>query len=263
MYTMASLTALSAAAAIMGGRETQRRHERVRSRAHRYTDENSPWPGRPRQQRPSLAHTRSRHTFGYYGQSLYYPTGFHEHYVHHVECPGSQCHYRAFLTDSIRQYNESRRALRQTYVHNLRELARMHERQPRKPSPTKDDEVERLHAYYVARVRDVFEDHRADHRRLFGQDYLCWTPPEREDPSLLLLLRSRPGSRMPSRTGSTADGFRDVVRSAAEVAVITEKGEGDERVSGSKSKSRSRSRSECSGRQEPSSSSSEAEEESH
>ncbi|KAI1408728.1 hypothetical protein F5Y13DRAFT_104668 [Hypoxylon sp. FL1857] len=184
----AAITALTATAAIVSSTAKYRQQERV-YRANK-SDENSPW--QPRQRYP-FASTRSRHSYGHYGQQLYYPPGLHEHYEHHLDCPGSECHYRAFLMDSIQQYNESRRDLRQTYVWNLRELWRMHEAQPHKPARDKEAEIERLYTYYVSRVRDVFEEHRRDHRLLFGQDYLCWAPPERED-AWQLQQRSRAGS---------------------------------------------------------------------
>ncbi|KAI1372661.1 hypothetical protein F4677DRAFT_449145 [Hypoxylon crocopeplum] len=205
-YAAAAITAATATAAIVGS-SAANRHQELMYRAYA-SDENSPsWIQQQRQrQRPLFAGTRPRHTYGYYGQPLYYPSGLHEHYVHHAECPGSQCHYRAFLTDSIQQYNESRRQLRQTYVANVRDLSGVHERQPSKAARDKDGELARLYAYYVSRVRDVFEDHRRDHRRLFGQDYLCWAPPEREDrpiPPSRAASRSR---RRRGRTGSRMDG---------------------------------------------------------
>lgn len=86
----------------------------------------------------------------------------------------------------------------------------MHEAQPNKPSRDKEGEIDRLYTYYVSRVRDVFEEHRRDHRRLFGQDYLCWAPPEREAP----LQLSRRGSKKVSRRGSrssSSDG-KDTVQ---------------------------------------------------
>ncbi|KAI1780228.1 hypothetical protein F4818DRAFT_437507 [Hypoxylon cercidicola] len=222
LYATAAITAVTATAAIVSSSEAHRHQDRL-YRA-RTSDENSPWQ-RP-QQRSPFASTRSRHTYGYYGQPLYYPASIYQHYAHHADCPGSQCHYRAFLTDSIQRYNESRRELRQTYVANLRELQRVHAAQPRKPDGEKAAEADRLYAYYVARVRDVFDEHRRDHRRLFGQDYLCWAPPEREEnvpspPSSSCLVRRRSSSgggggndnsssngnsRAPSRMGSIGGG---------------------------------------------------------
>ncbi|KAI1100566.1 hypothetical protein F4804DRAFT_336095 [Jackrogersella minutella] len=220
-YAAAAITAVTATAAIVGSAGSYGQQERI-YRAWN-SDEDSPWQPRPRQ-RPPFASTRSRHTYGYYGQPLYHPPGLHEHYIHHTECPGSQCHYRAFLTDSIQRYNESRRALRQTYVWNLRELSRMHDAQPRKPARDKAAEVDRLYAYYVSRVRAVFEDHRRDHRRLFGQDYLCWAQPEREDHAQLQLRSSRMGS--PGGPGGV--GVGDIVRGAPAAPVIKEGGEEEE-----------------------------------
>lgn len=44
-------------------------------------------------------------------------------------------------------------------------------------------------------MRAVFDAHRRDHRRLFGRDYLCWAPPERDDTSGSgCLVRSYGGS---------------------------------------------------------------------
>lgn len=106
--------------------------------------------------------------------------------------------------DSIQRYNEARRALRETYVWNLRELARVHAAQPRKPAIDKAAEADRLYNYYVSRVRDVFEEHRCDHRRLFGQDYLYWAQPERED-HIRSLLRGRTRSRIASRIESSSN----------------------------------------------------------
>ncbi|KAI1383556.1 uncharacterized protein F4822DRAFT_440572 [Hypoxylon trugodes] len=201
-YTAAAATmsAISAAAAIVCSAESYARHDHLYRTSR--TDENSPFQPGPRQRAP-FASMRARPTYGYYDQPLYYPPGLHEHYIHHDECPGSQCHYRAFLTDSIQRYNQSRRDLRQTYVWNLHELARLHASQPQKLTKDKDAEADRLYAYYVSRVRDVFEEHRQDHRRLFGQDYLCWAQPEREDPAQL--LRNGIGSRLASRMGTTAN----------------------------------------------------------
>ncbi|KAI2472419.1 hypothetical protein F4781DRAFT_445368 [Annulohypoxylon bovei var. microspora] len=225
-YASAAITAITATAAIVGSAGAYRQQDRI-YRAWN-SDEDSPWQAsRPRQRAP-FASTRSRHSYGYYGQPLYYPPGLHEHYVHHAECPGSQCHYRAFLTDSIQRYNESRRALRQTYVWNLRELSHIHESQPLKPARDKAVEAERLYSYYVSRVRAVFEEHRRDHQRLFGQDYLCWAAPEREDPALLQLRSSRMGS-----PGTAGLAVRDIVRGTpapapAPAHVIKEEEEGGE-----------------------------------
>ncbi|KAI1456560.1 hypothetical protein F4805DRAFT_475689 [Annulohypoxylon moriforme] len=201
-YAAAAITALTATAAIVGSTGAYRQQERIYRGWG--SDEDSPWqPWRPRQ-RPPFSNSRSRHTYGYHGQP---PPSLHEH-IHHVECPGSQCHYRAFLTDSIQRYNESRRSLRQTYLWNLRELSHIHASQPQKSAHDKAVETERLYTYYVSRVRSVFEDHRRDHRRLFGQDYLCWAAPEREDPAG---LRSRMGS---PGTGAGAGNVnvREIIR---------------------------------------------------
>ncbi|KAI1445335.1 hypothetical protein F5Y02DRAFT_427083 [Annulohypoxylon stygium] len=203
-FAASAITALTATAAIVGSAGAYRQQERVYQ--HWSSEEESPW--KPRQ-RPPFSNSRSRHTYGYYGQPLYHPPSLHEHYIHHVECPGSQCHYRAFLTDSIQRYNESRRALRQTYIWNLRELSHIHSTQPTKTPHEKSTEAERLYTYYVSRVRSVFEEHRRDHRRLFGQDYLCWAAPEREDPTQLQ-LRSRMGS--PGMGNGNGIGVRDIIR---------------------------------------------------
>ncbi|KAI4860610.1 hypothetical protein F4820DRAFT_465551 [Hypoxylon rubiginosum] len=214
-YATAAITAVTATAAIVSSSGAYRHQDRL-YRARNSEENNSPWQ-RPQQRGSPLASTRSRHTYGYHGQQpLYYPASIHQHYAHHAECPGSQCHYRAFLTDSIQRYNESRRELRQTYVANLRELQRAHAAQPRKPAADKGAEADRLYAYYVSRVRDVFDGHRRDHRRLFGQDYLCWARPEREEQRHYLSYSSSPSchpvrgsgggnngsSRVPSRVGS-------------------------------------------------------------
>ncbi|XXG94895.1 Serine/threonine-protein kinase PAK 6 [Hypoxylon texense] len=185
-YATAAITAVTATAAIVSSSGAYRHQDRL-YRARESDENSSPWQRSQQQQqqqqtRSPLAGTRSRHAYGHYGQQpLYYPAGIHQHYAHRADCPGSQCHYRAFLTDSIQRYNESRRELRQTYVANLRELQRVHAAQPRKPAAEKRAEADRLYAYYVSRVRDVFDDHRRDHRRLFGHDYLCWAQPEREE----------------------------------------------------------------------------------
>ncbi|KAI0831535.1 hypothetical protein F5Y06DRAFT_201956 [Hypoxylon sp. FL0890] len=216
-YATTAIAAMTATAAIVSSSAAHRQQERA-FRANK-SDENSPWQQR---QRPPFASTRSRHSYGYYGQQLYYPATIHEHYEHHFECPGSQCHYRAFLMDSIQRYNESRRNLRQTYVWNLRELSRIHKAQPQKPNPEKEAEIDRLYTYYVSRVRDVFEEHRRDHRRLFGQDYLCWAPPEREDP-LQLQMRSRCGSKKASRreSRSTSGDGGNMIKDATAAATAT------------------------------------------
>lgn len=92
----------------------------------------------------------------------------------------------------------------------------MHAAQPRKPAAEKRAEADRLYAYYVSRVRDVFDDHCRDHRRLFGHDYLCWAQPEREEEhdisSSSCLVRnssSNGNGRVPSTSrmgGSIANG---------------------------------------------------------
>ncbi|KAI1087028.1 hypothetical protein F5B19DRAFT_92974 [Rostrohypoxylon terebratum] len=203
-FAATAITALTATAAIVGSAGAYRQQEQI---YHQWSsEEQSPWHP---QQRPPFSSSRSRHTYGYYGQPLYHPLSLHEHYIHHVECPGSQCHYRAFLTDSIQRYNESRRALRQTYIWNLRELSHIHSAQPSKTAADKATEAERLYTYYVSRVRAVFEEHRRDHRRLFGQDYLCWAAPEREDPTLLQ-GRSRMGS--PRIADGNGIAVRDIIR---------------------------------------------------
>lgn len=69
----------------------------------------------------------------------------------------------------------------------------MHLSQPHKSERDKAAELDRLYAYYVSRVRNVYEDHRRDHRRLFGQDYLSWAQPEQEYPTR---LRGRAGRRL-------------------------------------------------------------------
>ncbi|KAI2776786.1 hypothetical protein F4815DRAFT_330128 [Daldinia loculata] len=194
-YAAAAIAALTTTAAMVGS-STAHRQQIYRG----YNGiENSPW-----QRRPPFTSTSLRRASAYYGQSLYCPPGLHEHLVHHAECPASQCHYRAFLMDSIQRYNEARRALRETYVWNLRELARVHAAQPRKPAIDKAAEADRLYNYYVSRVRDVFEEHRCDHRRLFGQDYLYWAQPERED-HIRSLLRGRTRSRIASRIESSSN----------------------------------------------------------
>ncbi|KAI1134973.1 hypothetical protein F5Y05DRAFT_187687 [Hypoxylon sp. FL0543] len=201
--TPAAISGLTATAALMLYPVSYRPPDRL-YRANK-SDENSPFQHRLR---PPFANTRSRHSYAHYGEQLYDPAGLHEHYEHHSECPGAQCHYQAFLVDSIQRYNESRRDLRQTYVWNLRQLARAHQAQPRKPAADKDAEADRLYAYYVSRARDVFEAHRRDHRRLFGQDYLRWAPPERED-ALQLQLRSCCASGRTSRRGSGSGASGD------------------------------------------------------
>ncbi|KAI0386003.1 hypothetical protein F5Y04DRAFT_161412 [Hypomontagnella monticulosa] len=184
-YAAAAITAISAAAAIVGSSGEHRQRERVYSAYRASTaDENSPWQQAPNERSP-FTRTRPRHAYGYYAPPLYYTPGVHEHHVHHAECPGAQCHYRAFLTDSIQRYNDSRRGLRETYIWNLGELSRMHLSQPHKSERDKAAELDRLYAYYVSRVRGVYEDHRRDHRRLFGQDYLSWAQPEQEYPARL------------------------------------------------------------------------------
>ncbi|KAI1466892.1 uncharacterized protein F4812DRAFT_70110 [Daldinia caldariorum] len=196
-YAAAAISAITASAAIVSS-STAHRQQIYRG----YNAiENPPW-----QRRPPFTSMSPRRFNAYYGceygQPLYYPSGLHEHLVHHTECPASQCHYQAFLIDSIQRYNASRLALRETYVWNLRELARVHASQPRKPDAEKHAEAERLYAYYVSRVRDVFEEHRYDHRRLLGQDYLYWTQPDREHDHVrrLLLLPFRAVSRSRSRS---------------------------------------------------------------
>ncbi|KAI1208922.1 uncharacterized protein F4807DRAFT_467895 [Annulohypoxylon truncatum] len=209
-YAAAAITAITATAAIVGSAGAYRQQERIyRSWG---SDEDAPWQPWQSRERPPFSNTRSRHTYGYYGQPLYHPPSFHEHYIHHVECPGAQCHYRAF---------------------NLRELSRIHAQQPRKSARDKSAEAERLYAYYVSKVRSVFEDHRRDHRRLFGQDYLCWAAPEREDPAQLQLqthMRDRVGSPDDTDNGNgnggrdgsgVGVGLRDIIRGAS---VIEEEG---------------------------------------
>ncbi|KAI8957897.1 hypothetical protein F5Y11DRAFT_352101 [Daldinia sp. FL1419] len=193
-YAAAAITAITATAAIVSSSSAYRNQAYRRYNAI----ENPAW-----QRRPPFTSMSLRRANAYYGQPLYYP-GLHEH-VHHAECPASQCHYRAFLMDSIQRYNETRRALRETYLWNLRELAYVHASQPRKPAIDKTAEADRLYAYYVSRVRDVFEEHRCDHRRLFGQDYLCWAQPERED-HVRLVLRDRARSQIASRVKSSSSG---------------------------------------------------------
>ncbi|KAF3066588.1 hypothetical protein GL218_09074 [Daldinia childiae] len=193
-YAAAAITALTTTAAIVSSSTAYRQQI---NRGYNGI-ENPPW-----QRRPPFTSMSLRRASAYYGQPLYYPPGLHEHLVHHAECPASQCHYRAFLMDSIQRYNETRRALRETYVWNLRELAYVHAAQPRKPAADKTAEADRLYTYYVSRVRDVFEEHRCDHRRLFGQDYLYWAQPERED-HVRLLLRDRTRSRIASRIESSS-----------------------------------------------------------
>ncbi|KAI0135053.1 hypothetical protein F4814DRAFT_7849 [Daldinia grandis] len=193
-YAAAAITALTASAAIVSS-STAHRQQIYRG----YNGMESP----PWQRRPPFTSMSLRRASAYCGQPLCYPPGLHEHLVRHAECPASQCHYRAFLMDSIQRYNEARRALRETYLWNLRELAHVHAAQPRKPAIDKTAEADRLYTYYVSRVRDVFEEHRCDHRRLFGQDYLCWAQPERED-HVRLLLRERTRSRIASRIDSSS-----------------------------------------------------------
>ncbi|KAI1760694.1 hypothetical protein GGR53DRAFT_470055 [Hypoxylon sp. FL1150] len=212
----AAITAVTATAAITSSAGAYRYQDRLLQA--RSSDEDPPW--KLPQQRLPFTSTRFRHSLGYHSQPLYYPASIHQHYAHHAGCPGSQCHYRAFLTDSIRRYNESRRELRQTYVANLRELRRVHASQPQKPAAARDAEADRLYAYYVSRVRAVFDEHRHDHRCLFGHDYLCWTPPEREgeqpERASGRLVRScgdgddggDGGSRAPGRTGRWSVGVR-------------------------------------------------------
>ncbi|KAK6953988.1 hypothetical protein Daesc_003950 [Daldinia eschscholtzii] len=196
-YAAAAITALTASAAIVSSSTA---HRRQIYRGYNAI-ENPPW-----QRRPPFTSTSLRRASAYYGQPVYYPSGLHEHLVHHAECPASQCHYRAFLMDSIQRYNESRRSLRETYIWNLRDLARAHASQPHKPAADKAAEADRLYAYYVSRARDVFEEHRSDHRRLFGQDYLYWSPPEREDHiRLALTQRNMPSSRIASRVENQSD----------------------------------------------------------
>lgn len=95
-FAASAITALTATAAIVGSAGAYRQQERVYQ--HWSSEEESPW--KPRQ-RPPFSNSRSRHTYGYYGQPLYHPPSLHEHYIHHVECPGSQCHYRAFVGPPI------------------------------------------------------------------------------------------------------------------------------------------------------------------
>lgn len=102
----------------------------------------------------------------------------------------------------------------------------MHAAQQRKPKREKDAETDRLYTYYVSRVRDVFEEHRRDHRRLFGQDYLCWAQPEREEPTSRVARRSRAMSRIEGTDGSADvdDASAQVqAQSAANTAVIKER----------------------------------------
>ncbi|KAI0176507.1 hypothetical protein GGR52DRAFT_590160 [Hypoxylon sp. FL1284] len=196
----AAVTTMAATATIVGRPGAHRPRDGL-YRA-RNLDENSPWQRQPRGPRgPSLANTTgSRHAYGGGGgQPLYYyPTGIHQHCVHHSGCADSQCHYRAFLTDSIGRYNAARRSLRRTYAANLAALRRAHATAaPAKPAAERDAEMARLYAYYVARVRDVFDEHRRDHRRLFGRDYLCWVPPDRSSTTSPASTSAQP-SRFPS-----------------------------------------------------------------
>ncbi|KAI1806690.1 hypothetical protein F4811DRAFT_509994 [Daldinia bambusicola] len=89
-YAAAAITAITASAAIVSS-STAHRQQIYRG----YNAiENPPW-----QRRPPFTSTSLRRASAYYdyGQPLYYPSGLHEHLVHHAECPASQCHYRAFV----------------------------------------------------------------------------------------------------------------------------------------------------------------------
>ncbi|KAI0593875.1 hypothetical protein F4775DRAFT_596766 [Biscogniauxia sp. FL1348] len=43
----------------------------------------------------------------------------------------------------------------------------------------KEAELDKLYRYYVWRVREVYDNHREHHQRLFGRNYLYWVKPER------------------------------------------------------------------------------------
>lgn len=105
----------------------------------------------------------------------------------------------------------------------------MHGRQPRKPPNEKHEELSRLYAYYVSRVREVFEEHRRDHRRLFGQDYLCWAQPEREDllPSSQAVSHGRRRRRNTSHMDGTGDDDEVVAQGNVSTMIIKEGREND------------------------------------
>lgn len=97
-YATAAITAVTATAAIVSSSGAYRHQDRL-YRARESDENSSPWQRSQQQTRSPLAGTRSRHAYGHYGQQpLYYPAGIHQHYAHRAECPGSQCHYRAFVS---------------------------------------------------------------------------------------------------------------------------------------------------------------------
>ncbi|KAI8632494.1 hypothetical protein F5Y19DRAFT_366019 [Xylariaceae sp. FL1651] len=94
-------------------------------------------------------------------------------------CGCTQCYWREFLTDNIKQYETTYYQLRDTYLWNLRELVRRHSASPMKPCAEKDAELEKLYQYYVGRVREVYDNHSRHHWLLFHDVCLNWEVPEK------------------------------------------------------------------------------------
>ncbi|KAI0003173.1 hypothetical protein F4779DRAFT_634780 [Xylariaceae sp. FL0662B] len=167
------MTAISAATSFAGIAR-----EQMAMRAYA-ADKNRPSPPPSRYRGSSNGNARNR--LRGRGQRCGYahPVYVHQHAEYpHAECP--HCYYRSLITDSLTTYHTTRRQLRATYIWNLQQLRALHASQPHKPPRAKADEVDRLYAYYVARVRDAFEDRQRHITPGVDADALYWEPPERE-----------------------------------------------------------------------------------
>ncbi|KAI0393827.1 hypothetical protein F5Y17DRAFT_430404 [Xylariaceae sp. FL0594] len=123
-------------------------------------------------------------------------------------CGCADCYWRDFLTDDVEKYNITRRLLRDTYLWNLEELVRRHRALPTKQRDAKDNELDKLYWYYVARVREVYENHCRHHRLLFHDTHLAWETPEKavireEDVEPAAPTTSRTQSRSRHSSGSS------------------------------------------------------------
>ncbi|KAI1640300.1 hypothetical protein F4809DRAFT_479664 [Biscogniauxia mediterranea] len=86
-------------------------------------------------------------------------------------------------SSSPQQQQQRRRSSQQQQVQSPTSLPtpRGHDIQspPEKSPEQKEAELDKLYRYYVWRVREVYDNHREHHQRLFGRNYLYWVEPER------------------------------------------------------------------------------------
>ncbi|KAI0019537.1 hypothetical protein F4780DRAFT_440344 [Xylariomycetidae sp. FL0641] len=86
--------------------------------------------------------------------------------------------YFVFFNRSFDAYHAERTRLRQTYLWNLGELARIHAR--RVPPPSRSQvraDQDRLYRYYVSRVQAVYDEQCQRQRQVLGRSFLQWTAP--------------------------------------------------------------------------------------